>query len=372
MRILIISKHFYPKQNPRAFRAFELAKEFAMQGHEVKVYTATGNFDYTETERKYGFKVANLGKMKFARVTNDGSQKIRKYHRLLNSLLGRLIHFPEIETAIKIPKLLRSEKFYDILISLALPHPTHWGCAMAFRKNRMLAKTWIADCGDPLTGNKFSNYPFYFRYVENWVFNIADYITVPIKEALDAYDTSLHHKIRVIPQGFKFDNVRTSAVRNDEPTFAFAGAFYENKRDPREFLDYLLTLKTKFKFIVYTNNDSLLYQYKTLLSEKLVIRKYIERSLLLEELCKMDFLINFENLHTEQSPSKLIDYAITNRPILSVPSKHINKRIIDEFLVGDYTNGLKIDNIEIYKIENVVSKFIELHLNNSKSLDLNS
>ena len=39
---------------------------------------------------------------------------------------------------------------------------------------------------------------------------------------------------------------------------------------------------------------------------------------------KMDFLINLENLNKEQSPSKLIDYAISKRPIFSFNQNNFN------------------------------------------------
>ena len=74
----------------------------------------------------------------------------------------------------------------------------------------------------------------------------------------------------------------------------------------------------------------------------------------------MDFLVNFENRNNVQSPSKLIDYALTNRPILSVNPSFLDKRVVDEFLNNDYTNQLKIKNIERYDIKNVTKQFLEL------------
>lgn len=361
MKILIVSKFFYPTQNPRAFRAFELAKELASQGHLVKVYTAAGSYNYEHIEEKYGFEVSSIGKMKFAKVANDSLHKLSRIDKILNAFLGRWIHFPEVETALRLPEALRSESNYDLLISLALPHPIHWGCALAIRKNQSLAKTWVADCGDPLTGNKFTNYPFYFRYIENWAFSKADFLAVPIKEAFLAYDKKHHNKIKVIPQGFNFEKLEKSKVKNEVPTFAFAGTFYKDKRDPREFLNYLCSLKTNFKFIIYTKDTTLVNPYIDTLKDKIEIRGFIERSVLLQELSKMDFLVNFENLHKEQSPSKLIDYALTGRPILALPSKNIDTKLVNEFFSGVYTGKTVIENLEDYNIKNVVAKFLGLH-----------
>ena len=73
----------------------------------------------------------------------------------------------------------------------------------------------------------------------------------------------------------------------------------------------------------------------------------------------VDFLINFDNNVSGQLPSKLIDYAMTSKPILNIESD-LNINIIDEFLNGDYSNSLKIHNLDDYKIENVTNKFIDL------------
>ena len=93
---------------------------------------------------------------------------------------------------------------------------------------------------------------------------------------------------------------------------------------------------------------------------KLEIREYVERSVLIEEMKKVDFLINFENNSNVQSPSKLIDYAIVNRPILNVNTSIIDKGKIKAFLQRDYSDSYRISNLEDYHIRNVVSKIIKL------------
>ncbi len=56
-KILIATKFFNPDITPRAFRAFELAKEFARRGHLVTVLTEKRDFNYTNIELKNNFKV---------------------------------------------------------------------------------------------------------------------------------------------------------------------------------------------------------------------------------------------------------------------------------------------------------------------------
>ncbi len=58
-------------------------------------------------------------------------------------------------------------------------------------------------------------------------------------------------------------------------------------------------------------------------------------------------------------PSKLIDYAIINRPILNVKND-FDRNVVLEFISGDYTHATRIENIDQYRIENVCQKFLAL------------
>ena len=59
MKINILTAVFYPEIHPRAFRAYELAKEFAAQGHKVQILLLTRvlDFDYISLEKELGVKV---------------------------------------------------------------------------------------------------------------------------------------------------------------------------------------------------------------------------------------------------------------------------------------------------------------------------
>ena len=132
------------------------------------------------------------------------------------------------------------------------------------------------------------------------------------------------------------------------------------KRDPRNFLNFLCQLEQDFKFIIYTKYPDLVKPYQRILGKKLEIRNYIPRDEILNVLGKMDFLINFDVESKVQKSSKLIDYTLVQRPILSVKCTKINEVIVNEFLKGIYTHQLRIDDIEKYNIKNIANKFISL------------
>ena len=103
----------------------------------------------------------------------------------------------------------------------------------------------------------------------------------------------------------------------------------------------------------------LIQHYSECLREKIEVRDVIQRDELLSQLANMDFLLNVENRGNVQSPSKLIDYMIANRPVLSVGTE-LDTEAIDQFLLGDYTKQLQMPDLSMYDIKNIVNQFLSL------------
>lgn len=369
--ILIISRSTYPSIDPRSMRTNELSKEMVRQGHKVTLYVLTSNYDYTSFEEETGVTIKSLGKTYLSKYNHDSGKSLNFFAKVFNKLVGKYIEFPDIELIRNTYLALESEfstqkEKIDLLITIAVPHPIHWGATLFKTRNpqTLTDTTWVADCGDPYMGNPFKKPPSYFKYIEEWFCNNVDFITVPIKDAVDAYHSKFKHKLRVIPQGFDLDSIDNSvdfSPKNSIPTFIYAGTFYRKYRDPSALLDYLVKLDKNFRFIVYTKNTKFIAKYMTKLGTKLIVKPYITRNELLKKMKNADFLINLENPSAAQSPSKLIDYAMAGRPILSInTSKKLNTKKIDDFLNGCYQDSLKIDNIEQYDIKRVVQQFLAL------------
>ena len=359
LKIVIIAQCIYPSLLPRAHRATQLATELAKRGHEVIVYALLGNYDYTDFSKETNLQIKNLGTSKFGCLSSDGIEKNNILYKIIRKIIGKYISFPEGEIIPMIKEVLSKEKKIDLLITIAKPYEIHWGTALCKNKD---VKCWISDCGDPFMGNPFSKPPFYFKNIEKYWCRRTDYITVPIEEAKKAYYEEFQNKIRVIPQGFDFSNVKLADyIPNNIPTFAYSGIVYKNLRDPTTFMEYLCSLDHEFKFIVYTKS-TFFDNYKSRLEEKIDIRDYIPREKLLYELSKMDFLINFQNNSGVQQPSKLIDYALTGRPIINISNDFKERENFDLFMKGDYSNSYKINNLEDYNIKNVAEQFLKLYI----------
>ena len=362
-RILIVSSAFYPEISPRSFRATELAKEFSRQGHAVVVFTKLRNHDYTAFIEEYEITLKMWGKSRFPRLPVFKSKPWSVLCRVLTRVMLMLFEYPAIEEMFKLRKSLKHEDDYDLLISVAVPYPIHWGVAWSRSKKHRIAKTWVADCGDPYMGDVLDSFrkPFYLGYFEKWFCRKAEYISIPVESALPAYYPEFHHKIRIIPQGFDFDLERSrgSQTANNVPEFAYAGGFLQGIRDPGLLMKYLVELDRPFRFFVFTGQSEMLDDYRQVLNGKLFISEYIPRQELMEQLLKMDFLLNFDNHTTINVPSKLIDYAITNRPVLNI-DKNLSRDDLLAFLEGNYAKRMLLPDPEQFHIGNITRQFLQL------------
>lgn len=350
--------------SPRSFRTTELAKEFARQGHQVTVLTPRNPSYHDEFEQEHNLVIKDLGARSWKELSIEGTGLRRLLRRGIKRLLNLLLLYPEIELMYLLARALKKERGHDLLISIAAPHVIHWGVARVWKHPGVIADIWIADCGDPFMGAENDSFkkPFYFKYVEKWWCRKVDFITIPIEEARLAYYPEFRDKITVIPQGFKMSDykIKEGEPQNKVATFAYAGIFIPQKRDPSEFLNYLTKQSTPFEFYIYTRTPDLIRPYLEKAKGQIILSDYIPRYDLLEKLSTMDFLVNFENAGPLQRPSKLIDYLIAGRPVLSVKYKDFKPLIVKEFLNCNYTNQLVLPSIDNYRIENIIANFLAL------------
>jgi hypothetical protein len=366
-KILIVSRSFYPDISPRSFRTTELVKEFARQGHQVTLYTHKKDI-HSSIEKEYGVTINDLGELSFPKIDlSRGSGPIKLIKRIIQRGLLMLAEYPDIELMFKVRKALKNLSGFDLMISIAVPHPVHWGVAWARSQSNPIAEKWIADCGDPYMGtidDSFKKF-FYFKYLEKWFCRKADFISIPKIEMRTNYYQEFQDKIVEIPQGFKFEEYRGKdeqiKVLNKIPTFAFAGTFMRIKRNPVPLLQYLAHVQKDFKFIIYSGNPELAVPFVEILKGRLEIRKFIPRTALLQELGNMDFLVNIGYDPVHQAPSKLIDYFLTGRPVLSFSTNSIDEKLVDQFLDGNYEGRFEFNDMDKFRIENVCQRFLDLY-----------
>lgn len=364
IKILIITHWFYPKQIPRAFRAYELYKKLSNYCHvdvvigDWKEILKSGE-DYKKKLEKYS---KNINKNKNSFYSN------LKFIQIIKAIIEFFVGERYIFNSGSFLNKNVSLKEYDVVISIGLPFYIHWITSLKLRKykknNGKIIS--ISDWGDPFVGVTDKKIAFYFRYIQKNICNIFDYIVIPTEQAIKYYQKYTNkNKIIVIPQGVDFEKIQLEEyVKNDIPNFIYTGIFYEKIRNPEEFFKFLCGIKTDFIFTIYTIKHGTVYtniikKYEKILGKKLKIYDLIPRLECIKQLSKNDFLINIENETSTQIPSKLIDYALSKRPILSFKQNEIPEEKFKQFLKGNYKGAKKI-NIEEFDINKVAEKFIKI------------
>ena len=370
--ILLVSVSFYPENSPRSFRATELAKELCRQGHEVLVAGADDADDEVNKQRKklldeFGIQWFSLGNGAWSTLY-ERWQKGGKISSFAARLLGYFCEFPSIEWYFKIPRKLIIPAEVDAIISIAKPFSVHWGLSRLAKQGLLKGKVWMADCGDPfmLSTLNVRRIPFYFSFLEKAFCRECDYIVTPTEVGYKGYYPEFRDKIRVIPQGFNYDEERAKLgdyTENDVLTFVYAGAFLHKGRNPAALLKVLSDSEVDFRFYIYTQQQYLVIPHIKSDDPRFIVRGIIPRKDILQEMRKADFLINMMNGTKVQMPSKLIDYYIVDRPVLNIEDDSLGKgerAIIAEFLNKNFSSQLIFSNMEQFSIDLVCNQFLSL------------
>ena len=223
----------------------------------------------------------------------------------------------------------------------------------------------VADSGDPFYYSKQWKLAPWFKYIERNVYKQMNFLTIPTVNAIPSYDAIIpKEKIRIIPQGFDMSHLRLFHGEFGEMiNIAYAGVFYWDIRNPNflfEYLDkcpynYALHLYLRYRDAVL---DQTINRYPNLRS-RLQVEYNVPHDKLLYELSTMHFLVNIENLSNTQMPSKLIDYGMTGRPILSCNETNFSGEVLEQFMAGDYHQRYFV-NLDDYNIVRVADKFLAL------------
>ena len=368
MKIHILTGHYHPQLHPRAFRANELAMEFKRRGYDVTVTNCwrIDGYDYETYAKEQGIQVKNLDILHSGMDNQVGSASKPSFRKgLLNKWKNYLLAGSLFYRGPLIGKRLEIDDDTDLVIALSTPFTCLYGLSYYTRKH---GKKWvaIADSGDPFYGSKQTPKAIWFKFIEKGVYKKFDYLTIPTENAIPLYASMIKkEKIRIIPQGFKMDNLRLfEGERGKKVRFAYAGVFYWDIRNPEFLFQYLDALTDEdYEFYVYMRAVDArlvaeLEKYPNL-NNKINVQYSLPHDELLYELSKMHFLVNIENLSNTQMPSKLINYGMTGRPIFSCKKDTFEPTKFDDFMKGDYTGKYNID-VKQYDIRHIADQFLLL------------
>lgn len=296
---------------------------------------------------------------------------------LLNVLLYLYNHelFAKYDKGVERALMKLSGK-YDMLLSISYPAAIHRAVMKALsRNNRLTFGVKLAEFSDPPLRNEYSRhfFPLYHRFLHRMAHRF-DYFVVPVVNAVQSYTRYIpEDRIQVIPQGFRMGSGPDAGVggyhSNPVPTFVYAGRFYRRTRDPKLLFDYLYSLERPFRFDLYlTESDPYFDDMIGKLQKKqpgkgigeVVIHDPVSRDELIRRLSKADFIVNMNFTYSSATPSKLIDYALAQRPVISFSPAEFSPVEFGRFLDGDYSHALPLPDPSDYDIRNVAARFIEL------------
>ena len=346
MNIIIVCYFSIYDTTPRAFRARSLYESLSNLGHTVTVITPAPANSTNVAKNESSFRAS------------------------IKQLVRRTLVFllPDGIGTFRIPFFIQQMKgkTSDITISVGLPFTVHLATAISIHLKLLKTKFAIADYGDPYSQNPGAKKCFYAKIMEKWVVSKFDIITIPTIKAVDAFTQVItsKNKLIVIPQGYAINqNHAINYKKNLIPNFAYAGILYKLIRNPKTFFEYLLSADFDFRFHIYTdvNNTEtmqILKPYVVGLGEKLIVHEMIPREQCIKALSHMDFLINFSNDSTSQTPSKIVDYTISSRPFLNIYQTQVEFKEFEMFINWDYS-AFKSTDISDYDENKVAKMFID-------------
>lgn len=370
--ILIVSNYFYPEVTPRAFRTTELACEFGRQGIEVTLVLPNKEIYRNNPSWLENVKIIYGD----SPVIPDGQTTVvKKAGRALPVWVKKIVlyfwnheYFAKYDRGVE-RALMGLSGDFDMLISISYPVAIHRAVMKAFRRNNSLtAKCKVAEFSDPpLKGEYNRKYFPAYRIFMNRLGRFFDRFVVPVENAVPEYlPYKQVEEISVIPQGFDNSGIRTQPYHSHgRPTFAYAGRFYRNTRDPKPLFDHLIASGADFSFTLWLIDrepyfDRLIEDFASRAKGEVIVRDALPREKLIYELSGMDFVVNHNFTYSTATPSKLIDYALAGRPVFSFSSDDFDPAAFDRFMQGDYSGALQLPDPAEYDIRHITAKFIEL------------
>ncbi|WP_166268189.1 glycosyltransferase family 4 protein [Marinobacter caseinilyticus] len=354
MKILIINYYFEPVIGAHAYRWSQIAKEWAGRGHEVEVIS--GRFEKKSIYDNDGVLIKRIGIVRTEGTESDSEYSdpfkvnsflfLTKFKvRYLLKRVYRKIYWPD-GLWLWLPSLLlelfkRKSKKYDLIISYSPTFSAHLG-ALFFKKISCYRSAWIADYGDPFSlsstmpPNNLKFYAHLNNCVESAVIKSCQIVSMTNKDTLIAYKNKFKKssdKIICIPHLVDIDKFYSKQklkpkINKNFIRFIYVGGFHKDIRDPSFMLSFFCLLeKAGFNFTLDLYGPLNGFEIES----KGPIRHHgiISRSRAIEVVQSADCLVNVENINCFMTPSKLVEYVATGKPILNFIQDNCSELLLE-------------------------------------------
>jgi len=362
MKILIISYSFYPQLNPRAFRWTSIARYWKEKGYDVTVVTNVNDAD-SDSDEDNDYRIVRVPENHFGRLRRKFSNKqnsqrnvignqysyrsalnpIKKLLKVIYQYTVKNCQWPDYAWSWIGPskravlQLIRSNGEFDTVISVSHPFSSHI-IAKSLKKHYP-DTIWIMDNGDPfcfngVNPNNISLYSGLNKKIEYQCIEESDGFAVTTEETKEEYIRlfpRLQDKVFVIPpllnpelEKFKEENKLLNESTRNFIRLVFVGTLYSDIRNPKNLLQILdqvsrkLTKKIEVDF--YGNINDFDPNTLDINNIKVSFFDSVSRQSAYQNMLEADGLLNIGNDTSYQLPSKLIEYAFLEKPILNISS----------------------------------------------------
>ncbi len=341
MKLLIITYHYHPENNPRAYRWTNICENLSKK-YDIDLYT------------KNGFSILKNHDL------NKFFEKIPSKNNIIYRFL-RFFRWPDYAFLwlLKfITKDLLKKKYQDYEKIIAVSHPfsSH---LIGILISKLYKIPLELDVGDPFSFNSetpLNNYLIYNKVnhkIEKFSYNFSRkiYVTNPnmrnyIKNNFGIDD----EKISIAwPVGKIFDKHQEMKI-NIVHNINYYGTLYENQRTMEDIIDAIKILDgiyIDFNVNIFGDNDNYFKNFTKNIPCNVKIHQTLSAVDYGDSLCSAEAVINIGNNNINQIPSKLADYILNNKKIFNF-IKYINDpSVIYSANYFNITNYLLPHGIEV-------------------------
>jgi glycosyltransferase involved in cell wall biosynthesis len=364
-KVLIVSFQYWPALNARAFRWTALAEDWARKGRDVHVVCARLP-DRPAFEAVNGVKLHRVGNVWIERlrgaglpIAESGTTAKRNVIRRVTTAAARAIwhgiYWPDTSctwyfAARSKARQLLSAVSPDAVVSVS-PAFTAVAVGRSLARHKPRGFHWLIDLGDPFSFAEEAppnNLRLYRRLnvrFERSCFSAADSVSVTTSATRDRYAALFPEsaqKMAVIPPLVALPEAGggVEGGRADRHRLAFLGRLYPAIRRP----DFLLAMFSalaegpggeRYELHFYGETwecQASFAAYGHMIGRNLFLHGPVPRDRAASAMRSADVLVNLGNDTRYQLPSKIVEYAMTGRPILNLAprSDDSSARFLDD------------------------------------------
>jgi glycosyltransferase involved in cell wall biosynthesis len=353
IRVLIINYFYPPVIDAHAYRWEQIARHWVAQGHQVDVISGRLH-GVTDRTFQDGVNVARVGFVARPIMHSSAPQHraMSLHTRLKSSVVNafrplyRKLYWPDAwwhwwPYAVR-EVLRRRHLGYDLVVSYSPCLGAHLAAAVLKRWSKSAEMTWIADYGDPFSisstmpPNNLALYGRLNQLVERRIARQADMLVFTNESTAAAYHEAgvcPQDKLRVVPhlvdvqrlyaggRGEKRSDYHNASAAHTTHLL-YIGGFHRGIREPDLLFDIMrrLNRNAMHEYVLTIYGPANGFDLSPADCPQIRYKGMIAREKAMELIREADVLVNVDNMNCVMSPSKIVEYIGTGRPLLNLKS----------------------------------------------------